>query len=77
MSGFSPVNEDRIMITRDLASEHLEPDKFSLQPLLLLPDERITADEVTFLRLNDPAQSRLEQSRVFVHVVAIQKHLCF
>ena len=77
MPGLASVHEYRIVITRDLAPEHFEPNEFSRQALLFLAEQGIAADEITLLRFNDPSESRFEQRRAVVHVVAVQKQLRF
>src|SRR3990172_7789483 len=68
--------DDRIMRAGDPTSDHFKADQLSANPLCLLPGQHLTADEVSLLRLHDPAEIGLEDRMPVVDVVAVEGHLC-
>src|SRR5207248_1974141 len=77
-AGDLAVLERRVTVPCDALAGELEARQLALQAFLLLPDERVRADEASRLvELDDPAQPRLERGVLLVHVVAVEavRHL--
>src|SRR4051812_1200652 len=51
-----------------------EADEPTRQARLLLPNERVAADEIALRQLHEPAEVRLERRRRVVDVVAVERH---
>src|SRR5437764_10807839 len=51
-----------------------EADELSRYAPLLLPDERVAADELALRELHQPAEVRLQWRRRVVDVVSVQRH---
>ena len=71
------VNKHRIVISRDIAAEHLESHQPASHSFLFLFQQCIAPDEFSFFEFDDPSESGFEQRGRAVHIVSIQKHASF
>ena len=55
------INVHRIVVARDISSEHHEACQLSLDALDLLFGESLAANEVSFVELHDPSQAGIEK----------------
>src|SRR5438876_10287229 len=62
------------MIPRDFAPQHFESDEASFHAVLLLFQQRITADEFSLFEFHDRTEAGLQKTGRSVHVVAVEKH---
>src|SRR5262245_20186362 len=59
VTGFTAVDEHRIMVARDIFSSHLETHEAALHTFLFLLQQRLAPNEVLLFKLHDPSEPRL------------------
>jgi hypothetical protein len=77
MADFFPVDVDGVVIASDVPAEHFETGEFAANAIGFLLCQGFSSDEVAFIEFHDPAQSRFEQRRSFIQIVAVKQQPCF
>ena len=67
-----PLGQDVVMRPGHAAIEHLEADESTWNPLSPLLCQCLAAEEVPFIELDDPAESRLQRGCFRRNVIAIE-----
>ena len=71
------INVHRIVISRDISSQHDEAGELSLDAIELLFCQNVASDEVALVGLYSPSQTGFEKCCRAIEVVPIEKKLCF
>src|SRR5262249_55037848 len=58
---FTAMYEHRVMIARNVFSEHLKTNEPALDSFLFLFQQRVAADEFSFFELHDPSEACFQQ----------------